>query len=215
MARGGAGAQEPTDWVTRAADDAIRHAGEGATLITCASGASPSGPVHLGNLREFLTVHFVAEEIKRRGIPARHLHSWDDYDRFRKVPAGIDPSWSEHIGRPLSAVPDPWQCHASWAEHYKEPLVDSLRELGVEMVEVSQTEMSRAGTYREQILTAVRRRDEIEQVMSRYRTKAAAAAPESEQEAAAMADSVANDDESGLTGMGATDDLARFPFKPY
>jgi len=229
MARGAqSGSQsngEPHDWVTRAADDAIRHAQQqhgddlGDHVITCASGASPSGPVHLGNLREFLTVHFVAEEIKRRGIPARHLHSWDDYDRFRKVPAGIDPSWSEHIGRPLSAVPDPWQCHESWAEHYKEPLVDSLRELGVEMVEVSQTEMYRAGTYREQILTAVRRRDEIEQVMSRYRTKqlegAAAAAPESEQEAAAMADSVANDDESGLTGMGATDDLARFPYKPY
>jgi lysyl-tRNA synthetase class 1 len=225
MARGAqSGSQsngEPHDWVTRAADDAIRHAQQqhGDDLddhvITCASGASPSGPVHLGNLREFLTVHFVAEEIKRRGIPARHLHSWDDYDRFRKVPAGIDPSWSEHIGRPLSAVPDPWSCHESWAEHYKEPLIASLRELGVEMVEVSQTEMYRAGAYREQILTAVRRRDEIEQVMSRYRTKAAAAAPESEQEAAAMADSVANDDESGLTGMGATDDLARFPYKPY
>ena len=77
----------PTDWVTRAADDAIRHAGgeeavraEGRT-ITCASGASPSGPVHLGNLREFLTVHFVAEEIRRRDLPVRHLHSWDDYDR--------------------------------------------------------------------------------------------------------------------------------------
>ncbi|MEP9363369.1 lysine--tRNA ligase [Nocardioides sp. CN2-186] len=219
MARGNQG--DPTDWVTRAADDAIRHAHDrygddlGDHVITCASGASPSGPVHLGNLREFLTVHFVAEEIKRRGIPARHLHSWDDYDRFRKVPAGIDPSWSEHIGRPLSAVPDPWGCHVSWAEHYKEPLVDSLRELGVEMEQISQTEMYRAGAYREQILTAVRRRGEIETVMARYRTKAAAAAPESEEEAAAMADSVANDDESGLTGMGATDDLARFPFKPY
>ncbi|GAA4756366.1 lysine--tRNA ligase [Nocardioides endophyticus] len=230
MARGAqSGSQsngEPHDWVTRAADDAIRRAQQqhgddlGGHVITCASGASPSGPVHLGNLREFLTVHFVAEEIKRRGIPARHLHSWDDYDRFRKVPAGIDPSWSEHIGRPLSAVPDPWSCHESWAEHYKEPLIASLRELGVEMVEVSQTEMYRAGAYREQILTAVRRRDEIEQVMSRYRTKqleagAAAAGPESDEEAAAMADSVANDGESGLTGMGATDDLARFPYKPY
>ena len=77
---------DPTDWVTRAADDAIRHAGEG-NLVTCASGISPSGPVHLGNLREFLTVHFVADEIRRRGVPVRHLQSWDDYDRFRKVPA--------------------------------------------------------------------------------------------------------------------------------
>ncbi len=220
MARGNQG--EPHDWVTRAADDAIRHAREqygDDHVITCASGASPSGPVHLGNLREFLTVHFVAEEIRRRGIPVRHLHSWDDYDRFRKVPAGIDPAWADHIGRPLSGVPDPWSCHDSWAEHYKEPLVASLRELGVEMEEVSQTVEYRAGAYREQILTAVRRRDDIERVMARYRTKqlegAVAAAPESEEEAAALADSVANDDESGLTGLGATDDLARFPYKPY
>ena len=39
--------------------------------------------------------------------------------------------------------------------------------------------------------------------------------PADEQEAAALADSVALDDESGLTGTGATDDLARFPFKPF
>ena len=75
MARGSDAAArpagDPSDWVTRAADDAIRHAGElkPGQVITCASGASPSGPVHLGNLREFLTVHFVAEEIRRRGLP--------------------------------------------------------------------------------------------------------------------------------------------------
>ena len=82
---------EPHDWVTRAADQAIRHAGPD-KVVTVSSGISPSGPVHLGNLREVLTVHFVADEIARRGVPARHLHVWDDYDRLRKVPAGIDPS---------------------------------------------------------------------------------------------------------------------------
>ncbi|WP_134766600.1 lysine--tRNA ligase [Nocardioides sp. 1609] len=194
---------DPTDWVTRAADAAIRHAGEGAEMITCASGASPSGPVHLGNLREFLTVHFVAEEIRRRGLPVRHLHSWDDFDRFRKVPAGVDPSWADHIGRPLSAVPDPDGCHASWAEHYKEPLVASLREMGVEMEEVSQTEMYRAGAYREQVLHAVRHRDEIEAVLARFRTKAAATEA---------------DDTGGTGGAGGPDGAAaldRFPYKPY
>lgn len=211
MARGAQAStnQTPTDWVTRAADDAIRHAGGGDRLITCASGASPSGPIHLGNLREFLTVHFVAEEIRRRGVAVRHLHSWDDYDRFRKVPAGVDPSWSEHIGRPLSAVPDPWDCHASWAEHFKAPLQAALAEMGVEMEEVSQTERYAAGAYREQILTAVRRRADIERVMARYRTKAAPVA-ESEEEAASLEDSVANDDDTAGEG-----DLARFPFKPY
>ena len=220
MGRGGQSAQgqTPTDWVTRAADDAIRHARqadekagtEGGRVITCASGASPSGPIHLGNLREFLTVHFVAEEIRRRGIAVRHLHSWDDYDRFRKVPAGVDPAWDEHIGRPLSAVPDPWGCHDSWAAHFKAPLQDALREMGVEMEEVSQTEEYRAGAYREQILTAVRRRDDIERVLAGYRTKKTVPVAESEQEAEALADSVADEDEA--TGSG---DLSRFPFKPY
>jgi lysyl-tRNA synthetase class 1 len=198
-----------TDWVTRAADDAVRHAGEGKP-VTVSSGASPSGPVHLGNLREFLTVHFVADELRRRGLEVRHLHVWDDYDRFRKVPAGVPESWADHIGRPLTAVPDPWECHDSWASHFKEPLQRALADLGVEMEEVSQTELYRAGTYREQVLTAVRHRREIDEVLARYRTRKKAPVAESEQEAAALADSVASDDDA----VGASE-LERFPFKPY
>jgi lysyl-tRNA synthetase class 1 len=205
------GAAEPHDWVTRAADDALRHAGEGAAMVTVSSGASPSGRVHLGNLREFLTVHFVAEELRRRGVPTRHLHVWDDFDRFRKVPAGVDESWSEHIGRPLSKVPDPEGCHSSWAEHFKQPLRDALHEMGVDMEEVSQTERYEAGVYRDAVLTAVERRGEIEAVLARYRTKTSTPEPGSEQEAAALADSVADEDDEPV----GTGDLARFPYKPY
>jgi lysyl-tRNA synthetase class 1 len=209
------GAGEPHDWVTRAADDALRHAGQdqdgGASIVTVSSGASPSGRVHLGNLREFLTVHFVAEELRRRDVPTRHLHVWDDYDRFRKVPAGVDESWSEHIGRPLSRVPDPDGCHGSWAEHFKQPLRDSLHAMGVDMDEVSQTERYESGLYRDAVLTAVERRDDIEAVLARHRTKAEAPEPGSEQEAAALAESVADEDDEPV----GTGDLARFPYKPY
>ena len=198
--------------MTRAADEAVRHAGEGASRITVSSGISPSGRVHLGNLRELLTVHFVAEELRRRGLPARHLHVWDDYDRFRKVPIGVDPSWSEHIGRPLSKVPDPDGCHDSWAEHFKQPVRDALHAMGVDMEEISQTERYEAGHYKDAVLQAVAARDAIEAVLARHRTKAAVPAePENEQEAEALADSVAADDDEPL-GAG---DLARFPYKPY
>jgi lysyl-tRNA synthetase class 1 len=192
--------QQPTDWVTRAADEAIRHAGEG-KLVTCASGISPSGPIHLGNLREFLTVHFVADEIARRGVPVRHLQSWDDYDRFRKVPFGVDESWNEHIGRPLSAVPDPWECHESWAEHFKEPLRLALAELGCTMVEINQTEMYKSGAYRDQILEAVERRGEIDAIMGKFRTKK-------------VDPGTADEDEDEDAGND-WDELSRFPFKPY
>ena len=156
--------------MTRAADDAVRHAGEGKP-VTVSSGASPSGPVHLGNLREFLTTHFVADELRRRGLEVRHLHVWDDYDRFRKVPAGVPPEWVEHIGRPLTGVPDPWDCHDSWASHFKAPLQQALADLGVEMEEISQTERYGNGTYRQDVLAAVRARHEIDAVLARYRTR--------------------------------------------
>ena len=211
MARRHADRGEPVDWVSRAADDAIRHAGEG-NLVTCASGISPSGPIHLGNLREFLTVHFVAEEVRRRGVPCRHLHSWDDYDRFRKVPHGVDEAWNEHIGRPLSAVPDPWGEYPSWAERFKSPLREALRELGCEMEEISQTAMYTSGAYRDQILTAVRRREEIDAVLGRYRTKA----PDTTEEGApSLVDSVAFDPSAEATEADDGSALGRFPFKPY
>jgi lysyl-tRNA synthetase class 1 len=145
-------------------------------------------------------------------VPTRHLHVWDDYDRFRKVPVGVDPSWSEHIGRPLSKVPDPEGCHDSWASHFKQPLHDALHAMGVDMDEVSQTERYEAGVYRDAVLKAVAARDSIEAVLARHRTKAAAP-PESdnEQEAAALAESVVADDDEPV----GTGDLARFPYKPY
>jgi lysyl-tRNA synthetase class 1 len=209
--------KDPVDWVTRAADDAVRHhertGADGP--VTCSSGASPSGPVHLGNLREFLMPHFVADELRRRGVPVRHLHVWDDYDRFRKVPKGVPESWAEHIGRPLSGVPDPWDCHSSWAEHYKEPLVRALHDLGVEMEEISQTERYRAGVYREEVLRAVRHRAEIDAVLARHRTRNIEAAPgaggeHAAQEAEAMAESVANDEDDD-----AATEVGWFPFRPY
>ena len=183
-----------------------------ASQVTVSSGVSPSGRVHLGNMREFLTVHFVADELRRRGVPVRHLHVWDDYDRFRKVPVGVDPSYAEHIGRPLSAVPDPWDCHASWAEHFKEPLLDALHAMGIEMEEISQTERYTSGLYREQVLLAVRHRHDIEAVLARYRTKKAAPEHASEQEAAALADSVADDeDPEGSDRAGAVPVQAVLP----
>ena len=75
-----------------------------------------------------------------------------------------------------------------------------------------ETEEYRAGAYREQVLTAVRRRDDIERVLATYRTRKTAPVAESEQEAEALADSVADEDEDEATGSG---DLSRFPFKPY
>ncbi|GAA4055736.1 lysine--tRNA ligase [Nonomuraea soli] len=161
------------DWVSKFADEVMAEAERRAPgkPIVCASGLSPSGPIHLGNLREVMTPHLVADEIRRRGHDCVHLLSWDDYDRFRKVPAGIDPSWEQHIGKPYTSVPaPPGSEHPNWAEHFKAPLVDALDELGIEVRAISQTEMYTSGAYREQILRAMARRHEINEVLAQYRT---------------------------------------------
>jgi lysyl-tRNA synthetase, class I len=184
------------DWVARTAaqvqtEGERRHPGE---VPTCASGISPSGPVHLGNLRELMTPHLVADEVRRNGAPCRHILSWDDYDRLRRVPAGLPDALSEHIGRPLTSVPDPCGGHDNFAEHFKDPLREALDLLGIQVTEISQTEMYTSGAYTDQIVLAMRRRADIGAVLARYRTK--------------RAEPDADDDDDPTAAV-------YYPFRPY
>nr|WP_237539422.1 lysine--tRNA ligase [Streptomyces sp. SID4951] len=209
-----------TDWVSRFADEVIAEAERRAPgkPVVCASGLSPSGPIHLGNLREVMTPHLVADEIRRRGYEVRHLISWDDYDRYRKVPAGVagvDESWAEHIGKPLTSVPAPaGSAYPNWAEHFKAAMSEALAELGVEYDGISQTEQYTSGVYREQILHAMKHRAEIDAILGQYRTKKAPAkksqkpVDEAELEAAEGSGAAAEDDGSGGSA-------GYFPYKPY
>ncbi|RKN41857.1 lysine--tRNA ligase [Streptomyces hoynatensis] len=208
--------QETADWVSRLADDVIAEAERRAPgkPVVCASGLSPSGPIHLGNLREIMVPHLVADEIRRRGIPCVHHLSWDDYDRFRRVPGGVPGSWAEHIGKPLTSVPPPpGSPYASWAEHFKAPLLAALAEMGIEVRAVSQTEQYTSGAYREQILFAMRERRRIDAVLAQYRTKQAQQAPEPAQDeaerAAVEGSGAAGEDDGSEGGAGY------YPYKPY
>ncbi|MFH9176003.1 lysine--tRNA ligase [Streptomyces albogriseolus] len=219
---------ETTDWVSRFADEVIEESERrapgaktsgAAAPVVVASGLSPSGPIHLGNLREVMTPHLVADEIRRRGYQVRHLISWDDYDRYRKVPAGVpgvDETWAEHIGKPLTSVPAPkGSPYPNWAEHFKAAMVESLAELGVEFDGISQTEQYTSGVYREQILHAMKHRGDIDAILAQYRTKKAPAkkqqqkpVDEAELEAAEGSGAAAEDD-------GSSGSAGYFPYKPY
>ncbi|SEG65786.1 lysyl-tRNA synthetase, class I [Actinacidiphila yanglinensis] len=216
-------ASTEADWVSRFADDVIAESERRAPgkPVVVASGLSPSGPIHLGNLREVMTPHLVADEIRRRGLEVRHLISWDDYDRYRKVPKGIpgiDDSWAEHIGKPLTSVPAPaGSAYPNWAEHFKAAMTAALADLGVEYDGISQTAQYTAGTYRDQVLHAMRHRADIDAILAQYRTKKPAQpaakqgqkpVDDAELEAAEGSGAAAEDDGSGA---GA----AYYPYKPY
>jgi lysyl-tRNA synthetase, class I len=207
------------DWVARLADEVVAESERRAPgkPVVVASGISPSGPIHLGNLREIMVPHLVADEIRRRGIPCEHILSWDDFDRLRRVPADVDQSWTEHVGRPLTSVPaPPGSPYRNWAEHFRAPMEDALARMGVEYRGISQTQMYTSGAYTDQVLLAMRQRDRIDAVLGRYRTKAAqpatpAGATADEQEAAAAAaegSGAASEDDGGSSA-------GYFPYKPY
>lgn len=211
------------DWVARFADEVIAAVERrGCKQVVCASGLSPSGPIHLGNLRELMTPHLVVDEIRRRGYDCVHLLSWDDYDRFRKVPAGIDPSWAEHIGKPLTAVPAPaGSTYPNWAEHFKAPMTSALADLGIEFQGISQTERYTSGSYRDEIILAMRERARIDAILARYRTKAK---PNPGDEPAAIpsgdavddaAAAIATEDSGAAFEDDGTTSSGYFPYKPY
>ncbi|MEU5084973.1 MULTISPECIES: lysine--tRNA ligase [Streptomyces] len=211
---------ETTDWVSRFADEVIEESERRAPgkPVVVASGLSPSGPIHLGNLREVMTPHLVADEIRRRGREVRHLISWDDYDRYRKVPAGVpgvDESWAEHIGKPLTSVPAPkGSSYPNWAEHFKAAMVEALAQLGVEFDGISQTEQYTSGAYREQILHAMRHRHDIDAILAQYRTKKA---PKKQQQKAVDEAELEAEEGSGAASEddGSSGSAGYFPYKPY
>ncbi|MHB9859909.1 lysine--tRNA ligase [Streptomyces sp. YIM S03343] len=215
---------ETTDWVSRFADEVIEESERRSPgkPVVVASGLSPSGPIHLGNLREVMTPHLVADEIRRRGREVRHLISWDDYDRYRKVPFGVpgtDESWAEHIGKPLTAVPAPeGSPYPNWAEHFKAAMIESLAELGVEFDGISQTAQYTSGVYREQILHAMKHRQDIDAVLAQYRTKAKPAHPAKKQQQKAVDEAELEAEEgSGAASEddGSSGSAGYFPYKPY
>jgi len=134
-------------------------------MYTVAAGISPSGVIHFGNFRDVITAFAVQKELEARGKKTRFVFSWDDYDRFRKVPKGIDASFEEHLGKPLSQVPDPQGEFTSYAERFEKEFEASMADLGIEMEYIRQTEMYQAGKYDDQIFFALKHRKEIAKIL--------------------------------------------------
>lgn len=153
-----------TFWASAAAEKII-SAHPDVDLYTTAAGISPSGVVHFGNFRDVATSHLVKEELKKKGKKARLIFSWDNFDRFRKVPAGVPESFAQHIGKPLSKVPDPQGELASYAERFQKPFIEAMEKLGIEIEYRDQTALYENGTYDEKIFHALKNREKIADIL--------------------------------------------------
>ncbi|MGD0397126.1 MAG: lysine--tRNA ligase [Nitrososphaerales archaeon] len=141
-------------WLDKVAKDTIereRTLGRTLSLIRVESGLGASGLPHIGSVGDAIRSFGVKLALETAGYKSELVAYSDDFDGLRKVPAGF-PTWlKDYIAHPVSRIPDPFDCHASYAEHVGFLLRDSLDRLGVEYRFQSGTEAYKSGLLNNQI----------------------------------------------------------------
>ncbi|MBN2065989.1 MAG: lysine--tRNA ligase, partial [Candidatus Thermoplasmatota archaeon] len=66
-----------------------------------ATGITPSGPIHIGNMREVLTTDAVYRSLKEKGATADFIYIADDFDHLRKVYPYLPSSYEQYVGMPI------------------------------------------------------------------------------------------------------------------
>ena len=131
----------------------------------CAAGITPSGMVHIGNLRDVFTNEIVARALQKKGKVIEFIWSWDDYDRLRKIPKNVPADFEKYLGMPICEVPDPFGCHDSYARHFEVELEQDLPLLGVTARIIRQNEMFEKNEYFELIKKSLQKRKEIARIL--------------------------------------------------
>jgi lysyl-tRNA synthetase, class I len=155
-------------WADAIADKIIREKGEKGEYV-CASGITPSGQVHIGNFREVITTDMVVKALRDKGKKVKFIYSWDDFDRFRKVPKGVDKEYEKYIGMPISEIPSPWDKAMSYAKFNEKKFEGSLEEVMVEPEFIYQNEMNKKSAYADLIKVAIEKKEEIKVILNEFR----------------------------------------------
>ncbi|MBP2132087.1 lysyl-tRNA synthetase class 1 [Methanomicrobium sp. W14] len=132
-----------------------------------ATGITPSGPIHLGNMREVVTGDLVYKAIKDRGLEVKLIYNADDFDPLRKVYPFLPESYSQYIGLPICDIPCPCGKHKNYAEHFLEPFLKALEELDVKPTVLRSSELYRSGRFTEEISTVLEHSAEIKEILER------------------------------------------------
>ncbi len=114
------------------------------------TGYGPSGLPHIGTFTEVLRTAMVQRAFEEQtGVPSRLIVFSDDMDALRRAPDNVPQieMLEQHIGVPLSSVPDPFGTHESFAHHNNARLRDFLDRFGFEYEFMSSTELYRSGFF--------------------------------------------------------------------
>lgn len=148
-------------WADVIADELLKKQ----TKHVLATGITPSGPIHIGNMREILTTDAVYRCLIEKGGDAELIYICDDYDPLRKVYPHLPASYEHEVGKALSEIPCPCGNHASYADHYLVSFLGSLHKIGVNPKVYRASDMYKNGEYNESIQIALENTNTIRTIL--------------------------------------------------
>lgn len=114
---------------------------------TVSTGISPSGHIHVGNMREILTGYFFHRALMDKGTESRFIYLCDDIDPLRKVyPFLKKEDYEQHVGKPLSSIPAP-EGEGTYSEYFLRPFLETLETIGVKVEVLRSTDLYRDGVF--------------------------------------------------------------------
>jgi len=128
-----------------------RKLGRSLNLVRTEMGIAASGFPHIGNLSDAARSFAVTLALREQVFNSELVAFADDKDGLRKVPAGLPKSLEEHLGRPVTDIPDIYGCHKSYGEHMTLLLLEALDKCGIEYKFMSGTEVYRKGLFNEEV----------------------------------------------------------------
>lgn len=137
-------------------------------VITIATGITPSGPIHIGNLREVVTGWAVAEELKKLKRKVEFIWISDDFDPLRHLYPFLAPEFEKYIGWPLCDIPDPiGKCHANYATHFSELFLETLTKMEIRPTYIKTSQYHRNGKYAAMIKEALTKKEQIKEILTK------------------------------------------------
>ncbi|MEM3134628.1 MAG: lysine--tRNA ligase [Candidatus Bathyarchaeia archaeon] len=128
-----------------------RRLGRDLDVIRVESGVAASGIPHIGSISEVVRNYAVSLAIEEQGYKSEFIVFSDNKDGLRSVPAGMPKSLEEHLGKPVTDIPDPFGCHGSYGEHMVYLLLEALDKLGIEYKFMSAVETYGKGLLNSEI----------------------------------------------------------------
>jgi lysyl-tRNA synthetase, class I len=134
------------------------------------TGYGPSGLPHIGTFGEVARTSMVRHAFRvltADKIKTRLIAFSDDMDGLRKVPDNIPNKElvAQHLGKPLTRVPDPFGTHNSFAEHNNARLRAFLDQFGFDYEFMSSTACYTSGRFDEALLKVLRHFEQVMEVM--------------------------------------------------